>query len=378
MPALVYLLALAVFAQGTSEFVLAGLLPAIAGDLDISLGQAGLLTSAFAAGMVVGAPTMAAIGRGWSPRSSLTGFLAAFVLAHVVGALTDSFTVLLVTRVVAAVANAGFLAITLAVVARIAPADRQATGLAVILSGTTLALIVGVPGGALVAGALGWRATLWVIVAICLPALVAVLVATPARADGQSAGHGRLRQELQTLRVGAVQLNITLAVLVNGATFCTFTYLAVIATEAAGFADRTVPGLLAVFGIGAFLGVTAAGRFADRHWQRLISVVLPLLLIGWAAMALVQNQPVAVWALAGVQGALSFALGSTLISRIVSTAQGAPTMAGAFATVALNTGAVIGPVAGGVALPAVGSSGPAWASAALVLMAGGVFCMAIR
>ena len=101
MPVLLYLLALAVFAQGTSEFVLAGLLPALAEDLGVPLARAGLLTYAFALGMVVGAPAMAALLRRLSPRWALGGFLAAFVLAHVVGARTDRFEVLLATRVVA-------------------------------------------------------------------------------------------------------------------------------------------------------------------------------------------------------------------------------------------------------------------------------------
>src|SRR5689334_21739983 len=102
MPFLLYLLALAVFAQGTSEFVLAGLLPAIAADLGVSLSQAGLLTSSFAVGMVVGAPVMAAGGRRLSPRWTMTGFLVVFVIAHIVGALTGSFAVLLLTRFLAA------------------------------------------------------------------------------------------------------------------------------------------------------------------------------------------------------------------------------------------------------------------------------------
>ncbi|MDN6325112.1 MAG: MFS transporter, partial [Corynebacterium sp.] len=104
MPALFYLLALAVFAQGTSEFVLAGLLPGIAGDLDVSLGQAGLLTAAFAVGMIIGAPTMAAVTRRLSPRRTLTGFLLLFIIMHVIAALTGSFVVLLVSRIIAAVA----------------------------------------------------------------------------------------------------------------------------------------------------------------------------------------------------------------------------------------------------------------------------------
>jgi DHA1 family chloramphenicol resistance protein-like MFS transporter len=379
MPALLYLLALAVFAQGTSEFVLAGLLPGIATDLDVSVGQAGLLTSAFALGMALGAPVMAAVGRRWSPRWTLTAFLALFIAAHVLGALTDSFNVLLLSRVVAALANAGFLAVALSTVAQVVPTERQARGLAVILGGTTLALVAGVPAGALVGDVLGWRSTLWAIVALCLPALIAVAVAAPTRtADEGRDARATVRHELAVLRTRPLQVALLLGVLVNGATFCSLTYLAVMATGPEGLTERAVPGLLAVFGIGAFLGVTVAGRFADQHWHRIIDLTLPALVVGWALLALSFSSPVALWITVGAQGGLSFALGSTVIGRIVATARSAPTLGGAYATVALNLGAVVGPVIGSLALDLSGGRGPALASSVLVVLAGGVWLTARR
>ncbi|MEV6705728.1 Cmx/CmrA family chloramphenicol efflux MFS transporter [Micromonospora wenchangensis] len=375
MPVLIYLLAVAVFAQGTSEFVLAGILPGIATDLEVSLGRAGVLTSGFALGMVVGAPAMAAAARRLPPRWTLTGFLTLFIAAHVIGAVTDSFAILLAARIGAALANAGFLAVALSTVTRIVPAERHTRALAVILGGTTLALIAGVPAGAFVGDVLGWRATLWAIALLCLPALVAVLAATPTR-PGQDAGAGAgsaIGRELASLRRRPAQVSIVLAVLVNAATFCTFTYLAAIATGPAGFTDRTVPLLLAVFGIGAFLGVTVAGRFGDRHWRPLITVTGPLLMAGWALLAFTVARPVALWSLALTQGALSFALGSTLIARIVAATRDAPTIGGSFATVALNIGAVTGPIAGGLTIGALGVRGPVIVSCVLAVLAVGVW-----
>ncbi|WP_194822181.1 Cmx/CmrA family chloramphenicol efflux MFS transporter [Micromonospora sp. S-DT3-3-22] len=375
MPVFLYLLAVAVFAQGTSEFVLAGILPGIASGLEVSLGRAGFLTSGFALGMVIGAPAMAAAARRLSPRWTLTGFLALFIAAHVIGAVTDSFAILLASRIGAALANAGFLAVALSTVTRIVPAERHTRALAVILGGTTLALIAGVPAGAFVGDVLGWRATLWAIALLCLPALVAVLAATPTH-PRQSAGTGAgsaIGRELASLRRRPAQVSIVLAVLVNAATFGTFTYLAAIATGPAGLTDRAVPLLLAVFGIGAFLGVNVAGRFGDRHRRPLITVTGPLLMAGWALLAFTVASPVALWFLALTQGALSFALGSTLIARIVATTRDAPTMGGSFATVALNIGAVIGPIAGGLTIGALGVRGPIAVSCVLVILAVGVW-----
>lgn len=175
MPFSLYLLAMAVFAMGTSEFMLAGLLPAIAAELDVSVGTAGLLTSAFAIGMVVGAPLVAALARDWPRRASLLGFVLVFAAAHVVGAGTSSFPVLFGTRVVAALANAGFLAVALTAAATLVPPDRKGRALAVLLSGTTVATIAGVPGGSVLGTMLGWRATFWAVAVLCLPAALGVL-----------------------------------------------------------------------------------------------------------------------------------------------------------------------------------------------------------
>ncbi|WP_066945061.1 Cmx/CmrA family chloramphenicol efflux MFS transporter [Microtetraspora fusca] len=370
MPVLLYLLAVAVFAQGTSEFVLAGLLPGISRDLGVSLGEAGLLTSGFALGMVVGAPAMALAGRRLSPRWTLTGFLALFIAAHAVGALSGDFGVLLASRVIAALANAGFLAVTLSTVLALVPADRQARALSVVLGGTTLALIAGVPGGAAIGELLGWRAALWAIAALCVPALLVVAVATPTRFTGTAeTGSASLRQELAVLRNHPAQASIVLAVLVNAATFCTFTYLAPLATDVAVLAPGAVPLLLAVFGVGTFVGVSVTGRLGDRHWRRLIGVTAPVLLLGWIVVALTAQHAVALWVLAPVMGGLSFALGSTLIARIAVTTRAAPTMGGSFSTVALNLGAILGPATGGMAIGIQGPRGPVLVSAAFVLLA---------
>lgn len=367
MPVLLHLLAVAVFAQGTSEFVLAGLLPGIAADLGVSVGRAGTLTSAFAAGMVLGAPVMAVAARRLAPRWVLSTFLLLFIAAHVAGAVTEDFTALLASRVAAAFANAGFLAGALSTVIRLVPEACQARGIAVILSGTTLALVAGVPAGALVGDLLGWRATLWAIAAICVPALLAVALAAPSgrTTRGNRDDVSSLRSEVATLRSRPVRRNLALAVLVNAATFCSFTYLVVIATGPVGLPERLTPAVLAVFGVGAFVGVNAAGRLGDRHWRRVIALGAPVLAAGWAAFALTLPSTVALWCLALTQGFASFLVGSTVLGRIVATARAAPTLAGAFATAALNVGATVGPAAGGVAIDVAGGPGPLALSATL-------------
>ncbi|GAA2321367.1 MFS transporter [Streptomyces kunmingensis] len=346
MPLPLYLLALAVFAQGTSEFMLSGLAPDIARDLGVSIPAAGSLTSGFAIGMIVGAPLTAVLGARLSRRAALFGTLSVFLLVHVIGALTSSYAVLLGTRVVAALANAGFLAVALATAASLVAPDAKGRATSLLLGGTTLACVAGVPGGALLGQLLGWRAAFWAVALICVPALVAVARSVPAAAGV----HGSVRRELRALRRPRLRTVLLLGALVNGATFCTFTYLAPLATEVAGIDAGRVPVLLALFGLGSFAGVSAAGRLADARPVPVLVGGGTALLAGWVLCALAAGSAPALLVLAFVQGALSFAVGSTLIARALYAASGAPTLAGACATAALNVGAALGPWAGGAAI----------------------------
>ncbi|MBU6532176.1 Cmx/CmrA family chloramphenicol efflux MFS transporter [Streptomyces sp. NPDC057245] len=371
MPLPLYLLAMASFAMGTSEFMLAGLLPDIASDLDVTVGTTGILTSAFALGMVVGAPLVAAFARNWSRRPSLLGSVLVFAAAHAVGAVTTSFPVLLAARIVAALANAGFLAVALTAAAALVPTDKKGRALGVLLSGTTLAMIAGVPGGSVLGTVFGWRATFWAVAALCLPVALGIL-------EGIPAGHGEegatdrpaLRAELAQLAGVRLILMMLLGALVNAATLGSLTFLAPVVTDGAGLGELWISVVLVLFGAGSFVGVTVAGRLSDRHPGPVVAVGGPLLLIGWPATALLATEPVALFVLVFVQGALSFALGSTLIARVLYEAAGAPGMAGSYATAALNAGAAVGPVIAAATLGTrAGVLGPLWASGLLVAVA---------
>lgn len=443
MPLPLYALALAVFVMGTSEFMLAGLLPAVATDVDVPIGTAGLLTSAFAIGMVIGAPLMAAVARRWSARPTLLLWVFVFAACHVIGALTTLFDVLLLTRVVSAIANAGFLAVALRTATSLVPPDRSGRALSVLLSGTTIATVAGVPAGGLLGTALGWRAPFWVIAALCIPAVLGILrgvprgplnaparrpaagpgsSTTPAAAPsagssrGPSTGSSRrptagscggptgapaslpaaapavetsaagaasvaasgrrggdrpgLRAELRLLATPRLLTPMVLAALVNGGTFAVFTFLAPIVTDVAGLSETWVPLALVLFGVGSFVGVTIAGRLADSRPGSALAVGGPLLLLGWITTALVADQPIPLLALVLLQGTLSFGVGTTLIARVLSAATEAPTMGGAYATVALNLGAVAGPMLGGAALSmGFGALAPVGVACALTAVA---------
>ncbi|QRY60961.1 MFS transporter [Gordonia sp. PDNC005] len=372
MPLALYSLALAVFVMGTSEFMLAGLIPAMATELGVSVGTAGLLTSTFAVGMVIGAPLLTALSRRWPARSTLILCILMFATTHVIGALTSAFSLLLATRVISAFANAGFLAVALGTATNLVPPHRKGRALSILLAGTTVATVVGVPAGALLGTALGWRTTFWAIAILCLPAAFGVLRGVPDTTDGAATKTSSpgLRAEFRQLATPRLIVAMALGALINGATFAAFTFLAPIVTENAGLADAWVSVALVVFGIGSFLGVTTAGRLSDQRPGAVLAVGGPLLLAGWIVLAMVSSHPVALLALIFVQGFLSFAVGSTLITRVLYAAAGAPSMGGSFATAALNVGAAAGPMLGAFGLATgLGTLAPVWVGSALTAVA---------
>ncbi|MBE3011057.1 MFS transporter [Microbispora sp. NEAU-D428] len=368
MPIAIYMLGLAVFAQGTSEFMLSGLVPDIARDLQVSVPAAGALTSAFAVGMIVGAPLTAVLSLRWPRRRALLVFLTVFMIVHVAGAVTTSFGVLLAARVAGALANAGFLAVGLATATAMAGPGAKGRAASVLLGGITLACVAGVPAGAMLGQVWGWRSAFWAVAVVSVPAVVAVARAVPATPSDAAVPDAR--RELRALRRPRLLVTLLLGALVNGATFCTFTYLAPVVTDVGGYGRQWVPVLLALFGLGSFAGVSIGGRMADRRPMWLLAPGGLALLTGWIVFAAAAGDAAAVFVLVFVQGTLSFAVGSTLITRALYTAADAPSLGGSFATAAFNVGATAGPLLGGVAIGAgLGYRSPLWVSALLVALA---------
>lgn len=366
MPFVLYLLALVVFAMGTSEFMLSGLVQDIAAGFDVPVGTAGVLTSAFAVGMVVGAPLMAAVTRRLRVRGILLAFILLFAAAHVVGATTSDFTVLVVTRMVAAFVNAGFLAVALAASSRLVGPTKKGRAVAVLLAGTTVATVAGVPAGAALGAAWGWQSTFWAIAVLCVPAAVGVAIGFNPRVASLTDEERppELTSEIAQLVAPRLVMAMMLAALVNAGTFAALTFLSPVATDVAGLERWWVPIVLVLFGIGSFAGVTIAGRLSDRRPRPVLIIGGVSLTVGWVALAVCSSSPTAFLCLVFVQGVLSFGVGSTLITRVLYAASAAPTMGGSYATAALNVGAVAGPLVGAMALATpLGLTGPIWVAA---------------
>ncbi|MEV0279242.1 Cmx/CmrA family chloramphenicol efflux MFS transporter [Streptomyces sp. NPDC050610] len=376
MPFVVYVLGLAIFAQSTSEFMLSGLVPDIAADLHVSISQAGLLTSAFAIGMIVGAPLLAVLALRRPRRGTLIACLVVFAAAHVVGALTPSYGVLLLTRVVSALANAGFWAVATGTAISLAAADAKGRAMSIVLGGVTLACVAGVPGGALLGQQWGWRSAFWAVAAMSALAVAAVVLTVPA-APAEPVRTG-LRTELRSLVRGELLVAYGMNALVQGATFCTFTYLAPLLTGVTGFGAGRVPMMLVLFGAGAVVGIVVGGRIADARPFTVLAYGMTALAVGWATLALTAQSAAAAVALVFLQGLLAFGIAPVLTSRTFYLADHAPTLAGGFTTAAFNIGNTAGPWFGGLAIDAgLGYRSPVWVSALMMAAALGTLAVAV-
>ncbi|MFD5192669.1 Cmx/CmrA family chloramphenicol efflux MFS transporter [Streptomyces sp. NPDC058357] len=368
MPLAVYILGLSVFALGTSEFMLSGLLPPIADDMNVSIPSAGLLISAFAIGMVIGAPLLAVATLRLPRRTTLISLISVFGLGQVAGALAPTYEVLFASRVVSAFACAGFWAVGAAVAIAMVPVNSRARAMAVMIGGLSIANVLGVPLGAFLGENFGWRSAFWAVGAASAVALVGVTTLIPRIPVPER--KPRLKQEMSIYRDRQVWLSIVVTALAAGGVFCAFSYLAPLLTDVAGLDSGWVPTVLALFGIGALVGTTIGGRVADAHLFGVLMSGIAASTVFLAALALFASNQVAAVGLSFLLGLSAFYTAPALNARMFNVAGAAPTLAGATTTAAFNLGNTGGPWLGGTVIDAdFGFAATAWAGAAMTVLA---------
>ncbi|WP_369358487.1 Cmx/CmrA family chloramphenicol efflux MFS transporter [Streptomyces sp. cg2] len=370
MPLAVHLLGLAIFAQGTSEFMLSGLLPNIATDLGVPLSGAGLLISAFAVGMVVGAPVLAVATLRVPRRTALIAFQLAFAAGHVVGALAPGYGVLLATRVVSAVAYAGFWSVAAATAVSLVPQEAKGRAMSVVAMGLTLATVVGVPAGTVLSQHAGWRTAFWAVAALTVLSALSLRTALPAHpttADGHQLPE--LRRELNGLARPRLWLSYLITTLTFGAGVVTFSYLAPLLTEVTGLPAAWVPAVLALYGIGGLIGITVGGRLADSAPLRTLAAGAALLTLASAALARTADDLPVTLVLVPVLGFTAYLVNPVVQSRVFRLAPDAPTLVPAVNTSAFNVGITLTPILGGLTIDAgLGLPSVAWVGAATGLL----------
>ncbi|GAA4974457.1 MFS transporter [Nonomuraea thailandensis] len=358
-------LMVSVFVVGTSEYLIAGLLPQVAADLGVSVSTAGQAVTAYALGVVVGGP-LVTIATVRLPRKGLAlGLLLLFAAGNAVCAAAGSYEVLIVGRVVASLSHAAFLTLALTVTTRVVEPQRVGTAIAAVGSGFSVATLLGVPLGVLLGEDSGWR-TPFAVLAVLALAVTAVLAAVLPRQDAPATS---VRDEVETVLGRRVLVVIATTAVGLAATSTVFTYLAPALTEITGFGTAAVSTLLLVYGAGSLAGGLVAGRLADRSLGATVrgtfiglSVVLAVFpfAVPWAGTAVVAVL---------VFGLLTSATTPVLQSLVLRHAGRAPTLAVSVNVCAFNIGIAAGSALGGGLVAVDGLRWLGLAAAALSLVA---------
>jgi MFS transporter, DHA1 family, inner membrane transport protein len=357
-------LALGGFAIGTAEFATMSLLPLFSRGLGIDEPTAGHVISAYALGVVVGAPLLAVAAARLSHRTLLILLMAAFALGNGLSALAPSYGVMLVLRFVSGLPHGAYFGIAALVAVSLVPAEKRTQAVGRVMLGLTAATVVGVPFANALGQLAGWRWGFAVVAAIS--ALTVAMVAAFVPRDQPDAGASPLR-ELAALRRRQVWLTLAIGAIGFGGLFAVYTYLASTLREVTGAGPAAVPFVLGVFGLGLTAGNLVAPRFADRA---LMPTAGALLLGSAVALALYTAAVQALWSIVPAVFAVGFggALGTVLQTRLMDVAGDAQGLAAALNHSAFNTANALGPWLAGLAIAAgYGWSSAGWVGCALAL-----------
>ncbi|HET9634202.1 MAG TPA: MFS transporter [Terrabacter sp.] len=382
MPLGLIALALGGFGIGLTEFVIAGLLSTVAGDMGVTIPVAGYLISGYALAVVVGALALTPLLSSWHPKRALLALMVLFVAGNALSAAATGYGLLLTGRVVAALAHGAFFGIGSVVAASLVAPDRKAGAISIMFGGLTLANVLGVPLGTFVGQQWGWRATFAVIAVVGVLAfagIAALVPAGPAHSTGASDGArtGGLRAELAAFRNRQVWFSLGMTVLVFGGMFGAFMYVEPLLTRVTGFDESAVPWLLVLFGIGLFTGNLLGGRWADRALARTLTALTLALAVSLVAFALLAGSRLGAAAMLLSMGFFGFATVPGLQMRVLAHASGAPTMASSANIAAFNVGNFLGVWVSGLTIAAgLGWTSPLWVGAGFATLGLGVLLLA--
>jgi DHA1 family inner membrane transport protein len=374
VPRALLALAIGAFGIGTTEFVVMGMLPEIAGDLGVSVSAVGILISAYAIGVVIGAPTLTALGLRFTPRQTLIALMVVFVVGNALAALAPTYGTLAAARVLTALAHGSFFGVGAVAARRLVPPDRATSAISLMVTGLTLANVIGVPLGTFVAQQASWRVVLGAIAVIGLVTIGGLLAWMPSGAGEPS----DLRTELRAFRRGQVWLVLGLTMVGFSALFAVYSYVSPILTELGGIPTAWVTPVLALFGVGTTIGTLAGGRLGDRYGFSFVAVGLLAMTAVLVAFAFLARTPVAAVTLLVLFGTLSFALGPVVQNAVIEAAR----VPGGSLVSAANQGAFNVANAVGAALGALvissglGYTAPMWVGAVLALVGAGIALLA--
>ncbi|MGO2540354.1 MAG: MFS transporter [Specibacter sp.] len=366
------ILALAIggFGIGTTEFAMMGLLPNVAEGVGVSVPTAGHVISAYALGVVIGAPLLIAVGAKMPRKTLALALMALFTVGNLLSVFAHDYTTLLVTRFIAGLPHGAFFGVAAVLAASMVVPTKRGRAISMVMMGLSVANVLGVPLATFVGQQFGWRWLFVLVGIIGVASMVCMALFVPAQKAQPDAS---LRKELGALRRGQVWLTLLIGVVGFGGFFAVYTYVANTMTDVAGFSPAFLPIIVGLYGVGMVAGNYVGGRIAD--WSVMGSIYLVMgfiaaMLVIYAASVHIQWMALLMIFVIGASGAM---LIPSLQTRLLDVSPGAPTLASSLNHSALNLANALGAFVGGLVITwGWGYTAPAMVGAALAVLGLGI------
>jgi MFS transporter, DHA1 family, inner membrane transport protein len=342
---------IAAFAFGTTEFVIAGVLPQVADGLAVTIPRAGYLVSGYAIGIAVGGPLLTLATARFSRKVLLIALAVAFTVGQAACALAPDFASMLLTRLVVAVAHGAYFGVAMVVAVVLVRKEQRGMAIALILAGLTVSNIIGVPAGTAIGNVWGWRSTFWAMFVLGMIATTAMVALLP-RTEGASSVAAGLGSEVRVLGRQQVWTSLILMLMLMIGQFVPFTYIAPLLHEVTGLDAGLVPWVLLLNGVGSTLGVFVGGKLSDRRLMPSLITMLALQAVVLAVIYAVSPYPLPMVAAITVWGGLNFAIGTPIQARILGWTADAPNLASSLIPSGFNIGIALAAFAGATMLNA--------------------------
>lgn len=333
---------------GITEFVMMGLLPDIAKDLAITIPQAGHLISAYALGVVIGAPVLVAIAGSYPPKKILMALMLMFVAFNALSAFSPDYTTMFVARLLAGLPHGAFFGVGSVVASKLADKGKEARAVSLMFAGLTIANVIGVPLGTYIGHNYSWRYTFVIIVIVGLITLLSLKLWMPALPATKNRD---LKKELGFFKLPEAWLIILMIAIGTGGLFSWYSYIAPLLTDVSGFSADSITYILVLAGLGMLVGNFVGGRLADRFSPAkasvslLIAMAISLVIVHYIST----NQTLSL-VMTFVTGAVAFALAAPIQMLMITTAKGSEMLAASVSQASFNIGNALGAFLGGLPL----------------------------